>query len=197
MCSLLAENPSIVAGKRVLELGCGSAGICSMVAASSAQFVVATDGDAESLDLLKQNISSNLEPNLLDRIMIRKLFWGNKDDLREVRKLSGNDTGFDCIIGTDVTYNPDAVLPLFKTARELISDKANEDARAAFILSYIQRRVDENSILSNAMAQGFRLVDKWINGVHDSNGIISSWFSGNDVCSAYRNTTLSILYFEL
>ena len=168
-----------------------------MVAASSAQFVVATDGDAESLDLLKQNISSNLEPNLLNRIMIRKLFWGNKDDLREVRKLSGNDTGFDCIIGTDVTYNPDAVLPLFKTARELISDKANEDARAVFILSYIQRRVDENSILSNAMAQGFRLVDKWINGVHDSNGIISSWFSGNDVCSAYRNTTLSILYFEL
>ena len=56
MCSLLAENPSIVAGKRVLELGCGSAGICSMVAASSAQFVVATDGDAESLDLLKQNL---------------------------------------------------------------------------------------------------------------------------------------------
>jgi methyltransferase-like protein 6 len=47
------------------------------------------------------------------------------------------------------------------------------------------------------MAQGFRLVDKWINGVHDSNGIISTWFSGNDVCSAYRNTTLSILYFEL
>ncbi|PAN51639.1 hypothetical protein PAHAL_9G609000 [Panicum hallii] len=197
MCSLLAENPSIIAGKRVLELGCGSAGICSMVAASSAQFVVATDGDAESLDLLRQNISSNLEPNLLDRIMIRKLFWGKKDDVREVRELSGNDTGFDCIIGTDVTYNPDAILPLFKTARELISDKSNEDARAAFILSYIQRRVDENSILSNAMAQGFKLVDKWINGVHDSNGIISSWFSGNDVCSAYQNTTLSILYFEL
>ena len=36
--------------------GCGSAGICSMVAASSAQFVIATDGDAESLDLLKQNL---------------------------------------------------------------------------------------------------------------------------------------------
>ncbi|CAN6296571.1 unnamed protein product [Urochloa humidicola] len=184
-------------GKRVLELGCGSAGICSMVAASFAQFVVATDGDAESLDLLRQNISSNLERNLLDRIMIRKLFWGNKDDVKAVRELSGNDTGFDCIIGTDVTYNPDAILPLFKTARELISDKTNEDSRAAFILSYIQRRVDESSILSNAMAQGFRLVDRWINGVHESNGIISSWFSGNDVFSAYQNTTLSILYFEL
>lgn len=196
MCSLLAENPSIVAGKRVLELGCGSAGICSMVAASFTQFVVATDGDEESLDLLRQNMSSNLEPNLLSRIMIRKLFWGNKDDMKAVRELP-DSAGFDCILGTDVTYNPDAILPLFKTARELISDRANEDSTPALILCYIQRRVDEDSILSNATSQGFRLVDKWINGVHESNGIISSWFSGNDVCSAFRNTVLSILYFEL
>uniref|UniRef100_A0A0A9F518 Uncharacterized protein n=1 Tax=Arundo donax TaxID=35708 RepID=A0A0A9F518_ARUDO len=168
-----------------------------MVAASFAQFVVATDGDPESLDLLRRNLSSNLEPTFLNRIMTRKLFWGNKDDVKAVRELSGNDIGFDCIIGTDVTYNPDAILPLFKTARELISDEAIGDSRAALILCYIQRRVDEDSILSNAMAQGFRLVDKWINGVHESNGIISSWFCGNDVCSAFRNATLSILYFEV
>ncbi|KAF0927904.1 hypothetical protein E2562_036881 [Oryza meyeriana var. granulata] len=193
-CSLLAENPSIVAGRRVLELGCGSAGICSMVAASVAQFVVATDGDVESLDLLRENIASNLEPNLLKRILIMKLFWGDKDDLKAVRELSSDGTGFDCIIGTDVTYNPDAILPLFKTARELIS---SEDPEAALILCYIQRRVDEDSILTTAMAQGFRLVDKWINGIHESNGIISSWFCGNDVCSAFRNATLSILYFQV
>ncbi|EER92872.1 hypothetical protein BDA96_01G542200 [Sorghum bicolor] len=197
MCSLLAENPYIVAGKRVLELGCGSAGICSMVAASFTQFVVATDGDEESLDLLRQNISSNLEPNSLSRIKIRKLFWGNKDDTQAVRELSGNGAGFDCIIGTDVTYNPDAIHPLFVTARELISDRANKDSTPALILCYIQRRVDEDSILSNATSQGFRLVDKWINGLHESNGIISSWFSGNDVCSAFRNAVLSVLYFEL
>uniref|UniRef100_A0A0D9VPF4 Methyltransferase type 12 domain-containing protein n=1 Tax=Leersia perrieri TaxID=77586 RepID=A0A0D9VPF4_9ORYZ len=194
MCSLLAENPSVVSGKRVLELGCGSAGICSMVAASVAQFVVATDGDAESLDLLRDNIASNLEPNLLKRILIRKLFWGDKDDLKAVRELSSKGTGFDCIIGTDVTYNPDAILPLFKTARELIS---SEDSEAALILCYIQRRVDEDSILSTATAQGFRLVDKWINGIHQSNGIIGSWFWGNDVCSAFKNATLSILYFQV
>uniref|UniRef100_A0A0E0CV26 Methyltransferase type 12 domain-containing protein n=1 Tax=Oryza meridionalis TaxID=40149 RepID=A0A0E0CV26_9ORYZ len=194
MCSVLAENPSILAGKRVLELGCGSAGICSMVAATVAQFVVTTDGDAESLDLLRENTASNLEPDLLKKVVIRKLFWGDKDDLKAVRELSGDGTGFDCIIGTDVTYNPDAIFPLFKTARELISNKGSE---AALILCYIQRRVDEDSILSTAMAQGFRLVDKWINGIHESNGIISSWFCGNDVCSAFRNATLSILYFQV
>ncbi|XP_015627974.2 uncharacterized protein [Oryza sativa Japonica Group] len=194
MCSVLAENPSILAGKRVLELGCGSAGICSMVAATVAQFVVATDGDAESLDLLRENTASNLEPDLLKKILIRKLFWGDKDDLKAVRELSSDGAGFDCIIGTDVTYNPDAIFPLFKTARELIS---NKDSDAALILCYIQRRVDEDSILSTAMAQGFRLVDKWINGIHESNGIISSWFCGNDVCSSFRNATLSILYFQV
>ncbi|EMS49884.1 hypothetical protein TRIUR3_10658 [Triticum urartu] len=187
MCSLLAENPSIVAGKRVLEMGCGSAGICSMVAASSAQFVVATDGDAESLDLLRQNTSSNLDAELLNRISIRKLFWGDEDDVKAVRELSGDGAGFDCIIGTDVTYNPDATLPLFKTARALISDGGDAGSKAALILCYIQRRVDEDSILLAAETQGFRLVDKWINGVHESNGTISCWFRGNDVCGAFRN----------
>ncbi|XP_037437173.1 uncharacterized protein LOC119304114 [Triticum dicoccoides] len=197
MCSLLAENPSIVAGKRVLEMGCGSAGICSMVAASSAQFVVATDGDAESLDLLRQNTSSNLDAELLNRISIRKLFWGDEDDVKAVRELSGDGAGFDCIIGTDVTYNPDATLPLFKTARALISDGGDAGSKAALILCYIQRRVDEDSILLAAETQGFRLVDKWINGIHESNGTISCWFRGNDVCGAFRNVTFSILYFEV
>ncbi|CAM0870688.1 unnamed protein product [Alopecurus aequalis] len=197
MCHLLAENPSIVAGKRVLEIGCGSAGICSMVAASFAQLVVATDGDAESLDLLRQNTSANLEAEFLNRISIRKLFWGDEDDTEAVRELSGDGAGFDCIIGTDVTYNPDAILPLFKTAKELISDKGNGDSKATLILCYIQRRVDGDAILSAAKAQGFTLADRWINGVQESNGIISSWFHGNDVCSSFRNVTFSILYFEV
>lgn len=95
---------------------------------------------------------------LHNRIFIRKLFWGDEDDMKEVRELSGDSGGFDCIIGTDVTYNPDAILPLFRTARKLISDQSNGDSEAALILCYIQRRVDEDSILSIATAQGFRLV---------------------------------------
>jgi methyltransferase-like protein 6 len=96
----------------------------------------------------------------LNRILIRKLFWGNEDDIEAARKLSGNGAGFDCIIGTNVTYNPDAILPLFKNAREMISDKGNGDSEVTLILCYIQRRVDEDSILSTAKAQGFRLADK-------------------------------------
>jgi methyltransferase-like protein 6 len=77
VCSLLAYNSSICADKRVLELGTGSAGVCSMVAASRAQLIVATDGDVESLELLKENIlSSNLDAQTAEKVLIRKLFWG-------------------------------------------------------------------------------------------------------------------------
>ncbi|KAG2240981.1 hypothetical protein Bca52824_096913 [Brassica carinata] len=61
MASVLDRNPNIVSGKRVLELGCGCTGICSMVAARSADLVVATDADTKALALLTENIATNLE----------------------------------------------------------------------------------------------------------------------------------------
>jgi methyltransferase-like protein 6 len=64
---------------------------------------------------------------------------------------------------------------------------------SARMFGTLEFHVDDDPILSNAMAQGF---SSWINGVHDSNGIISSWFSGNDVCSAFQDEILSILYFS-
>ncbi|XP_020094684.1 uncharacterized protein LOC109714456 isoform X1 [Ananas comosus] len=197
MCNLLAENPSSVAGKRVLELGCGSAGVCSMVAVHFAHQVVATDGDLEALDLLKQNIESNLEPNLIEKMIIKRLIWGNTDDIIAVKEICGREAGFDVIIGTDVTYNFDAISPLFRTARELIAKEDSEGgSKPALILCHIQRRVDECSIVESANQFGFRLADKWLNGVHPSCGIIGSWFSGNFISeSAFRNAPLTVLYF--
>ena len=60
MAMVLAVNPTIVEGRKVLELGCGCGGICSMVSAKSADLVVATDGDTIALELLSQNVASNL-----------------------------------------------------------------------------------------------------------------------------------------
>ncbi|GAU47956.1 hypothetical protein TSUD_06900 [Trifolium subterraneum] len=122
MASVLAENPNIVAGKRVLELGCGSGGICSMIASRHAVKVVATDGDDSSLDLLAKNVASNIESPLLNKLTTKKLEWGNKDHIESIKELS--DRGFDVIIGTDVTYIAEAILPLFATAKELIASSA-------------------------------------------------------------------------
>ncbi|BBG95073.1 S-adenosyl-L-methionine-dependent methyltransferases superfamily protein [Prunus dulcis] len=181
MASVLAKNPAIVSGKRVLELGCGSGGICSMIAARSADLVLGTDGDTNALDLLKQNVNSNLRPPLLDKLITRRLEWGNRDQIEAIKEAHAG--GFDIIIGTDVTYIAEAILPLFQTAKELISSNRSigADLEPALILCHIFRRVDEPSILSAASHFGFRLVDKWPIGIptNPSPSIIKTWFPEN------------------
>ncbi|KAG6534360.1 uncharacterized protein LOC121985839 isoform X2 [Zingiber officinale] len=197
MCNIIAENPSIIVGKRMLELGCGSAGICSMIAAQHAEVVVSTDGDTEALSLLRENISTNLPKNLLNKIVINRLIWGNMEDVQAIKDFGCYDRGFDIIIGTDVTYSYGAISPLFETARELICSQENDNHKPALVLCHIERRINEDSIVSTASTFGFKLVDRWVNGIHSSDGIIRSWFSeGDNYMSFFRNTPLTILYFH-
>lgn len=197
MASVLATNQDIVAGKRVLELGCGCVGICSMIAAASADLVVATDGDTKALNLLTENVASNLRPPSLDLLHVKKLEWGNADDIQAIKQL--NREGFDVIIGTDVTYVAQAITPLFATARELISTSrlAENKKEPALILCHVLRSVDEPSILAAASQCGFRLADGWSDETPNSSlrGIVKTWFSTRpyDVPSA----ALKIMYFHI
>lgn len=189
MCTVIAENPSIVAGKRVLELGCGSAGICSMICAQFAEFVLSTDGDSEALRLLRENISSNLERNLVEKIAVKKLVWGANQDLQAIKELGCYKGGFEVILGTDVCYSPEAIRPLFFTAKELLLRKTWGEPNPALILCHIQRRVHGDSIISAATDLGFRLMDSWVNGMCRHDGIISSWFlSGSSSWNDFVNT---------
>ncbi|KAB1215753.1 tRNA(Thr) (cytosine(32)-N(3))-methyltransferase [Morella rubra] len=197
MASILAGNPTIVAGKRVLELGCGCGGICSMVAVGSADLVAATDGDTNALGLLNQNIISNIKPPFLAKLIMKRLEWGNRNHIEAIREISSG--GFDVIMGTDVTYIPEAILPLFATAKELISSAGRNtmDQKPAFILCHVVRRVDEPSILSAASKFGFKLVDKWPTETpnNPSKSIISSWFSEH-VIEYIPTSALTVLYFS-
>ncbi|KAK6236712.1 hypothetical protein SCA6_012049 [Theobroma cacao] len=199
MAAILARNPNIVAGKRVLELGCGCGGICSMVAVRSANTVVATDGDRKALELLTQNITSNLRPPFLTKLITKRLEWGNRDDIEAIKAL--NPEGFDLIIGTDVTYIPEAILPLFSTARDLMSSNrsAGRDEAPALILCHIFRRVDEPSLLSAASQFGFRLVDKWAkaSAADQSQSLISSWFPEDSFKEHIPTSALNIMYFQI
>lgn len=198
MASVLARNPTIVSGKRVLELGSGCSGICSMVAAKHADLVIATDGDTKALDLLTQNVTSNLAPPSLDKLLVRKLEWGNRDHIEAIKEV--NNRGFDIIIGTDVTYVSAAISPLFATAKELISSNGgiSKGIEPGLILCHIIRRVDEPSMLSTAAKFGFRLVDNWPSGISSgpSENIINSWFPENGP-ENLPSTALNILYFRM
>lgn len=192
MAAILARNPSIVAGKRVLELGCGCSGICSMAAIkSAAENVVATDGDEKALPLLNQNIASNLAPSELEKLTTKKLEWGNKEQIEAIK--DENKGGFEIVIGTDVTYVAEAILPLFETARALISSQRS----TALILCHVLRRVDEASILSAASRFGFRIVEQWSSG-RPSSSFISSWFPENGFDQRkIPSSALNIMYFCL
>lgn len=196
MASILAENPNIVEGKRVLELGCGCGGICSMVSAKYAGLVAATDGDAFALELLAKNVASNLPPSLLPKLITRRLEWGNRDHIEGTKEVS--NAGFDVIIGTDVTYIPEAILPLFATANELIASSGSnkDDKKPALILCHVFRRVDEPSLLSAAGQYGFILVDRWPAGDSTSQRIISNWFLDNGLMNDLPSTALNILLFH-
>ncbi|KAK6941994.1 Methyltransferase type 12 [Dillenia turbinata] len=198
MASVLEVNPSIVLGKRVLELGCGCGGICSMVAAKSADLVVATDGDTKALDLLKENVASNLGAPVNTKLVTRRLEWGNAADIEAIRELANG--GFEVIIGTDVTYVPEAISPLFATAGELISTRSvKQDYVPSLILCHVFRRVDEPSILSTAARFGFRLVDKWPGRVQydPSTSIINSWFLEDSFKDLPSYTTLNIILRDI
>ncbi|KMT17912.1 hypothetical protein BVRB_2g034380 [Beta vulgaris subsp. vulgaris] len=198
MAYILAENPSIIAGRRVLELGCGCSGVCSMVAAHSAYSVVATDGDSSALDLLTQNVTANLTSTHLRRLMVRPLQWGDQEHIDAIKK--ENDRGFEVIIGTDVTYISEAISPLFATAAKLISAEptSGEQLEPALILCHVLRRVDEPSILSAASKFGFRLVDRWPASGSPSHtqNIMTSWFSNINSRDQIPSTALSVLYFQ-
>lgn len=196
MASVLANNPAIVSGKHVLELGSGCGGICSMVAVETADLVVATDGDSKALDLLTQNVAANLKPQHSTKFICKSLEWGNQDEIHSIKEV--NKSGFEVIIGTDVTYVAEAILPLFETASQLLTTESpgtNSEKNPALILCHVLRRVDEPSILSAAAKHGFRLVDKWPWTEH-SQGIISSWFPKDGSTFDLPCSALNIMYFE-
>ncbi|CAN6833049.1 unnamed protein product [Brassica oleracea] len=200
MACVLDRNPNIVSGKRVLELGCGCTGICSMVAARSADLVVATDADTKALALLTENIATNLESSLLEKLKTGVLEWGNREHIEGIKSLASCG-GFEVIIGTDVTYVAEAIIPLFETAKELMLQKVGEveEEKPALILCHVFRRVDEPSLLSAASKFGFKLVDRWAMNSKESpvGNIVDRWFYENDLVAEIPSSALHILYFQM
>jgi len=88
-----------LAGRRVVELGCGL-GLPSLVAARKGADVLATDADEEALELLQRNAREN---GL--RLGTARVEWGAPEDL--VARAP-----FDLVLAADVLYERASVAPL-------------------------------------------------------------------------------------
>lgn len=144
----LTANPSIVSGRRVVEVGAGC-GLLGMVAAlrCDARSVVLTDL-AQVCPLLEANVAAHFgwaggsssprgrdagkgvpcdgdgehcaAATLPSRPVVEPLLWGSQEEARRVLQHGP----FDVVLGSDVVYNMDLAEPLLETLEALASDGA-------------------------------------------------------------------------
>ena len=119
-----------LAGRRVVELGCGL-GVPSIAAARAGAAVLATDGDPEALELLGRNAAENGVA-----IETAEVHWARPDELIE-------HGPFDLVLGADILYERPSVALLLKLLPRLapeawLADPGRPAAEA--LLEHAKRR---------------------------------------------------------
>ncbi|KAL5092903.1 hypothetical protein Trisim1_000635 [Trichoderma cf. simile WF8] len=115
---LLCQDPSIVSGKRVLELGTGTgylAILCIKYLGST--HVIASDGSDDVINNLPENLFLNqLEGS--DAIRPMDLKWGYALVGTEEERWNGGRP-LDVVLGADITYDPSIIPALVGTLLQL------------------------------------------------------------------------------
>ena len=135
-----------LAGRRVVELGCGL-GLPSLVAARAGADVLATDADEEALELLQENAREN-------RVSVEtaRIEWEAPDELVARGP-------FDVVLAADVLYERGSVAPLRSLLGQLggevwLADPGRpaaaaflEQARTRWAVTSLERGIVEISVL--------------------------------------------------
>lgn len=114
----LCQNPSIVAGKHVLELGAGT-GYLSILCVKFLQVahVIASDGSDDVVNNLPDNFFLN-QLQGSSRINIKDIKWGHALLGTEEQWWNGGRP-IDVVLGADITYDQRLIPPLIGTLLDL------------------------------------------------------------------------------
>ncbi|KAH8171249.1 lysine methyltransferase domain-containing protein [Sarocladium implicatum] len=114
----LCENPSVVQGKRLLELGAGT-GYLSIICAKylGAEHIMATDGSDDVVNNMPDNFFLN-DLQGSDCITATPLNFGWALVGTEEEKWNGGRP-LDVVLGADITYDKSVIRPLVSTFEEL------------------------------------------------------------------------------
>lgn len=138
--------------------------MCGILASKlGAPRVTMTDGDTETLALMRGNVQSNLGQFGGDvavaghdtTVRCRQLIWGEQAD-----NFQSTHGTFDLIMGSDIIYVEEILEPLWYTVSTLLSHDEDNDKRcaAAFWLAFARRNVSIDLVLEQARRNGF----EWI-----------------------------------
>ena len=121
LARLLAARPSLIAGKRVVELGCGC-GLLGLTAAGLgvAAEVALTD---QVLFMAQRNLERNFsaEERAAGGVRVAQLSWGSADDIWGLLD-SSDAAGFDVLMGADIIYHAESHGALAETLSALSHD---------------------------------------------------------------------------
>lgn len=160
----LHSRPSLIKGRRVLELGAGT-GFLSIFCSAflEPKAVTTTDGHEDVLTSLRENVDRNRYLYSNDSApTVQKLFWGDDEDISRVTdkkveqdrtsqqtatddkkihgsigKKSPSTASYDIIIGADISYEPEAC----KTLAETLSILAKANPYTDILISATQRNL--------------------------------------------------------
>lgn len=120
-------------------------GLCGILAHHlGAHRVVLTDGDTDTLALLRGNVAANVSSSSGKVIECRQLVWG-----REFVHGFSSQEPFHLLLASDVIYVEEIIEPLLDTVVALM---AQNDGM--FWLSYARRNVSIDKVLASAERHG-------------------------------------------
>ncbi len=131
-----------IAGKDLLELGCGL-GLAGIAAAQAGARVTMTDYEEDALAFARFNAAENLNPDELSRVSFHCMDW----------RTAGIAGKFDVIAGADIVYERASFGPLLALAGELLRPGG------AFILTDPERETGRDFI-AQARARGFTVSEE-------------------------------------
>ena len=175
LCEYLTTNAStFISNKRVLELGSGVGLVGILASYLKPGEVYLTDGDTDTLKGMRANISLNSSSSNANdtNIHSHQLIWSDEGS----KTFLGDHGTFDTILGSDIIYVPEVIVPLFQTVDRLLkpyceemdaSQTTADDAglgmilprqQPAFVLSYARRNVKIDLVQEEARRRGFKVI---------------------------------------
>jgi len=165
LCKFIFNNPSMFAGKKVLEFGSGTGLVGIACNIAGAELTLLTDL-FEGLPMCQENVNFNrtsLKSN--SKLVVEELFWGNKDHMQSILTEYGE---MNVLIGSDVIYHqsPEALAALVD------SIVAMSNPNTTFVLAYEYREcmIEDEMYFFSPLRPHFRHVvqfntehpDRWI-----------------------------------